>query len=778
MFLVEMLSNAGIVVECMTENSHEERMYEFVQIINSADVDVRMDREVVPNMESVKLCDKEDMHGFQVKLNGSLMWKLKVMNENKDHHYMSRARSARHSTSDPSLIFNNQELHEIYVPCGGEMYSTIAVSNTVVVTVLFEVDDTDTCTWEKVASGDLPPIMQRRIDMIFHNRFCARLQVRVLRSAFCVLRSVFCVLCSVFCVLYCSADAPCCSSQTVFMDLLDAEDTELDAHELKSNASYAADEKHWVALANAPPPGRAEGDSWSSEVNAVGLCLSPSLKNFLDNQYGKREKFEAWVKKPAGFLASALARRSCSVPFGTRVLCCALRLTQVLFVPCSDYLGAAQASGNTSVWAKPPQLDETIDEFTYGQFDKLKNQMEYHLQHEPLFLTTLHVNRHSGEKVDIAVSDTLSFKANSLPVMNSISAFVISNQTQQNAKAAAGSRRKQPEPAQGGAAAQAQARQVRIPSKTTDPSWKGAWQNILNKLKVKDDDDEVPPIDIVTKMVVAFHGQVQHNKFTATTSLPPFKKVLAVEHYRHLVDEDDSTLQQSVKGWIAQVTRDKTRGGTGGGTAVPATGKRPRSVAIVEETEDALLEEVEDALLLNPLKGDIAPLKGVVDTHTQSIAKLQDGVKQNSTAIGTHDAAIEQNRVDIAQLRKQCDEKGGAAANDAVLCDKVHKLEKKAEQQATLLGSMGTAMQLTRVLLQNSSQNSGLSQSGSQSSSAPSTSLVDQLTDPLYKNMIYLVNDVFQWDNRDKLQFYGAVQQIDMFKEEYKKLVSKENGSS
>ena len=197
MFLVEMLSNAGIVVECMTENSHEERMYEFVQIINSADVDVRMDREEVPNMESVKLCDKEDMHGFQVKLNGSLMWKLKVMNENKDHHYMSRARSARHSTSDPSLIFNNQELHEIYVPCGGEMYSTIAVSNTVVVTVLFEVDDTDTCTWEKVASGDLPPIMQRRIDMIFHNRFCARLQVRVLRSAFCVLCSVFCVLCSV-----------------------------------------------------------------------------------------------------------------------------------------------------------------------------------------------------------------------------------------------------------------------------------------------------------------------------------------------------------------------------------------------------------------------------------------------------------------------------------------------------------------------------------------------------------------------------------------------------
>lgn len=201
-FMVEMLSNAGIVVESLTENIHpDERKFEFMQIVDQFVVVSMMDPDIVKDDDEVQLADMADMLGFQVKLNGTLMWKVKVMLENKEHHFVNRARSGRQSTADPSSIFQNHELHEIYVPCEGEMYSTVAVSNTVVITVLFQINEEGKCEWDKGTSGNLPPIMQRRVDMIFHNKYCARLQVRVLCSVFCVLCSAFCVLCSVFCVL-------------------------------------------------------------------------------------------------------------------------------------------------------------------------------------------------------------------------------------------------------------------------------------------------------------------------------------------------------------------------------------------------------------------------------------------------------------------------------------------------------------------------------------------------------------------------------------------------
>jgi len=134
------------------------------------------------------------MHGFQVKLCGGKKWKVRVAAERNKHH-TTNARLARTSAHDTFYEYNNHELHEIFVPHLDTMRSTIVVSNCIVITVLFEVDDkTGEIRW-----GDgphpSPPVYQRRIDMVFHNKYLARLSVR---SGFCVLRSAFCVLRSVF----------------------------------------------------------------------------------------------------------------------------------------------------------------------------------------------------------------------------------------------------------------------------------------------------------------------------------------------------------------------------------------------------------------------------------------------------------------------------------------------------------------------------------------------------------------------------------------------------
>jgi hypothetical protein len=83
--------------------------------------------------------------------------------------------------------YKNHDLHEIFIPHHNDMRATIAVSNVIVITVLFKVATDGECKWSNWAHGtSSPPVYQRRVDMLFHNKYCGRLQVR---SAFCVLRS-------------------------------------------------------------------------------------------------------------------------------------------------------------------------------------------------------------------------------------------------------------------------------------------------------------------------------------------------------------------------------------------------------------------------------------------------------------------------------------------------------------------------------------------------------------------------------------------------------------
>jgi hypothetical protein len=119
------------------------------------------------------------MLGFQAKFSGQVGWKVRVAGERKPHHSPGHGRAARATANDTFHEFCNHEVHEIFVPHQSTMRSTVAVSNAVVVTVLFELNEDGTSKW-KCQEGQIPvpAVYQRRIDIVYHNKYTARMSVR------------------------------------------------------------------------------------------------------------------------------------------------------------------------------------------------------------------------------------------------------------------------------------------------------------------------------------------------------------------------------------------------------------------------------------------------------------------------------------------------------------------------------------------------------------------------------------------------------------------------
>ena len=187
----QLLANAGIVVELVGGDvEKDDNLFEWAQIVDEDEITHHLQK--FGAIEEVCLVPTHNMLGFQIKLDGQRKWKVKIMDENKERHKPA-ARSARSGAGDSFREFTNHNLHEIFVPHHNDMRATIAVSNAIVNNVLFKLvadgEHKGECEWGEDKHGDpSPPVYQRRIDIVFHNKFCARLQVR---SAFCVPRSVF-----------------------------------------------------------------------------------------------------------------------------------------------------------------------------------------------------------------------------------------------------------------------------------------------------------------------------------------------------------------------------------------------------------------------------------------------------------------------------------------------------------------------------------------------------------------------------------------------------------
>jgi len=169
-----MLNNAGMTLT--RHNDSEEGSFQFVQIVSDTEMARRL---IVDDIDKVELASKEKMLGFQLFLDGDDSWKLQV-NPDVSPHYNVSQRSGRSTANSAPQIVRNRSNHEVFVAVGSlneDIRATVCASGTMIITVIFEVDNK---TSESIAKwdGDLPAIYQRRVDMVFHNEYIARLQVR------------------------------------------------------------------------------------------------------------------------------------------------------------------------------------------------------------------------------------------------------------------------------------------------------------------------------------------------------------------------------------------------------------------------------------------------------------------------------------------------------------------------------------------------------------------------------------------------------------------------
>lgn len=283
-----LLGNAGIVAECC-EGISEDRMFEFQQIIDGSVLREMVTAQV--GLEDVKLADMHQMVGFQLKLIGVFKWKLKVATKNHGQHRPT-AREGRGQANTEFQHFSNHSLHEIFVPSSDNgMRATIAASSAIVITVLFSNIDAKNKKmkdWGK--TKNMPTIAQRKIDMLFHNKYVARLQVRSFYSI------LFCAPCSVL-----RARFPW---QTIFIDVhksADAnEDDEDSLQGLRSNASDTVDDHDWQLLI---AEGTVEGHE--ALVRNVMQYGGTPLDDFMAGKYGPRKKYAEWLKQDESFLIGA-----------------------------------------------------------------------------------------------------------------------------------------------------------------------------------------------------------------------------------------------------------------------------------------------------------------------------------------------------------------------------------------------------------------------------------------------------------------------------------------
>jgi hypothetical protein len=171
-FATEMLANAGITVELIGDASPNVVRFDFLQIVCEEEAAERM-----TSAREVRLSNKVDMMGFVCKLNGELNWRVKIVDENRPHHFIGK-RAGRSSAAAGVSTFMNHQIHETFVPHDDTVRATVAMSGGITITVLFKCQDNNTGEHAKWNKDNVPEIRQRRIDMLFVNKHVASLCVR------------------------------------------------------------------------------------------------------------------------------------------------------------------------------------------------------------------------------------------------------------------------------------------------------------------------------------------------------------------------------------------------------------------------------------------------------------------------------------------------------------------------------------------------------------------------------------------------------------------------
>ena len=182
-FVFNALAAAGMKLEMLHEADNVAR-HQSVQIVDEM---TRAKELTKSNKEDISMVDELKMFGLQVKLPGEHHWRITVVNENKDQHIPgSRSGPSRGGLAGKATtVIENTHLYEIAVPLpeDGDMQCTIVVARAITINIAFKtkLDGPSSEPWWN-DYNHMPFIAQRRIDVVFTNKYLTFVQVRVLHA--------------------------------------------------------------------------------------------------------------------------------------------------------------------------------------------------------------------------------------------------------------------------------------------------------------------------------------------------------------------------------------------------------------------------------------------------------------------------------------------------------------------------------------------------------------------------------------------------------------------
>lgn len=175
-----LLVSAGITVELLDEDREEAMRYHAMQIVTKNTLDYALE---VNDSRKIKLADKDEMLGLQVKLCARHKWRITVVDKNLEHHVThATGRRSRSITEQKSTIIENKTVCEIlrFAP-KGDLKCTAAYMHNVTINIAFktssDLDDAGANAESIWGENGWPLIAQRRIDAVFSNRFLIACQV-------------------------------------------------------------------------------------------------------------------------------------------------------------------------------------------------------------------------------------------------------------------------------------------------------------------------------------------------------------------------------------------------------------------------------------------------------------------------------------------------------------------------------------------------------------------------------------------------------------------------
>jgi len=425
------------------------------------------------------------------------------------------------------------------------------------------------------------------------------------------------------------------------------------------------------------------------------------------------------------------------------------------------------ASG-CAFFASPPGFPEALERLLYQEWEQHEQVNGYQLKHEALFTTLDNVNRRNGEFLNIPVkfSDQAAFLTHaSASCEQSITAFAFSTHATQSAngrsKPLSGSKASGSKASGSKAKASAARSAVKV-FHATDTAWKGVWQSLMN---ASQRNETLPTIDDLVEKITVFHNHVTAvpPRFKIELSKAPLLKVLQLPKYKGQLNEG-SVIDVEVAEWLEEMLESKVR--VRNLPSGDRARKRPKG------GEEALEESMEDAISAQELYAAVSQPPVLLTAASNKITQMNSTLNKMGTKVMELEVAEHRLTIKASSLddRIRALESSALVAlnppwpplidNEAEMNSlraQLASAKAHADQNAIVFGTLASALQQTRIVLETNSTD-------------VERKRFEQISAPLFSQIINMVNNLWQWTTEQKLSIYGAFEDIPAFKKEQDKL--------